>query len=144
MGAAVVLRISIPGTYNMQQHNQDGLLTVLGTRVNAHHEPGEQPVADVVAEVHVVEDGVGGGALSLLLAKDAVLNVRGLRDGVGAVGARSLDIADQGLIPEELADVWDRPASQGSVLKLGCVLVEDDVLQRVVEYTVSLMFRTVA
>lgn len=102
--------------------------TVLSTRADGHHDPVEQAVTDVVTEVDVVEDGVGRGPLRLLLDKDVVLGVGGLGEGVCAVGTRGLDVADQGLVPEELPYVRDRAAGQGAVVELGGILMEDDVL----------------
>lgn len=66
--------------------------------------------------------------MCLLLAKHVVVGIGGQGESVGVVGACGLDGADQGLVPEELPDVRDRAAGQGTVLELGRVLVEDDVL----------------
>jgi hypothetical protein len=41
-------------------------------RVNANSDPGEDAVLDAVAEVHVVEDGIGVGGL---VSKDTVVDV---------------------------------------------------------------------
>lgn len=68
--------------------------------------------------------------MCLLPDKHVVVGIGGQGESIGVIGARGLDGADQGLVPEELPDVWDRAAGQGTVLELGRVLVKDDMLRR--------------
>lgn len=60
-----------------------------------------------------------------------VLGVGGQGLGVGRVRARGLDLVDEALVPEELADVGDGASGQGAVGELGGALVDDDVLRDV-------------
>lgn len=101
--------------------------SVASSGVNADNHPSKEATGDIVTEVDVVEDGVGGAVGGLLFAENVVLGVGGLLDGVGAIRRNSLDLGYKGLVPEQLANVRHGSAGQGSVLELGGVLVDDNV-----------------
>lgn len=73
--------------------------------VDTDLDPGKQTVGDVVAEVHVLRDGVERGIG--LEDRPHVFIVGGEFHGVGVVRVRLLDLGAQVLGPEELADVAD-------------------------------------
>lgn len=93
-------------------------------RVDAHGDPGEDAVGDVIAEQDVAGHGVAGGGL---LGEDAVGGVGGQPLRVGRVGRGSLDGGDEVLVEEELADVRDGAAREGRVVVEGGVDVGQDV-----------------
>jgi hypothetical protein len=100
---------------------------VCGHRVNTHDDPLEDAVADAVAEVDVVEDGVRGCVGRLLLTEHVVLGVGGQGYRVGVVGAELLDGVGERLVPEELANMGHVAHGQGSVRQLGRVDVHNTV-----------------
>ena len=100
---------------------------IRGRTVNADDDPGEETLGDIVPEVDVVKDGVRGRVGSLLLAEDVVIDVEGHFGRIGGVRGGSLDLVDQVLVPEELADVRDVATGQRPVGKHRGVLVESHV-----------------
>jgi hypothetical protein len=99
---------------------------VAGSRVDANGDPGEDAVGDVVVvEEDVLEDGVV--VVLALEAKDAVGRVEGDLDVAGVVGVGGLDLGDEVLVVEELANVRDVAAGQGAVLEQAGADVGDDV-----------------
>jgi hypothetical protein len=86
-------------------------------RVNANSDPGEDAVLDAVAEVHVVEDGIGVGGL---VSKDTVVDVEQELLCVRGVWLKSLGLVDELLVEEELADMGDVATSEGLVLSVDC------------------------
>lgn len=93
-------------------------------RVDAHGDPGEETIGDVVAEQDVGGHRVARGSL---LLEDAVGDVLGQRLRVGRVGVGRLDGRDQVLVEEELAHVRDGAARDGRVVVEGGVNVGQDV-----------------
>lgn len=95
--------------------------------VDAKGQPGEEAVADVVTEQGVLHHGVDAISLSLL-AEDAVVGVGGELLGVGVVGGGQLDLGDEVLVEEGLADVAGVVvAAEGAVGVEGGVGVDHDV-----------------
>lgn len=74
----------------------------IGGGVHTHGDPGEDTVGDRVAEVDVLHDGVDGVSL---LGEDGVFGVGGQLLGVGAIGGSLLDLGDEILVEEDLADM---------------------------------------
>lgn len=97
-------------------------------RVDAHGDPGEDPIPDVlVVQEHVLHKGVDRVGL---LRQDAVVRVRREFLRVGAVGRQGLDLADQVLVEEELADVG---GSRGVEARDGVVAETDGFVRGVAE-----------
>lgn len=71
---------------------------------------------------------VRSGALCLLRTEHIVLLVRCQCIRAQAVGSQLVDIGDETLVKEELADVRNSAAGQGTVGKLGCILVDNHML----------------
>ena len=84
------------------------VLGVVGRGVDEDGDVHEEAVVERVAETHVVDKRVvvDGG----LADADAILRVEGKALCVGRVGLQGLDLGDEVLIEEELADVRRRPA----------------------------------
>jgi hypothetical protein len=97
---------------------------VLGIGVDADGGPGENTVRNVVAEVDVVQDGVAGGRL---LGHDAVGAVEGEGLRVGAVRRDLVDGVVERLVKEQLADLGNGAARDGTVSDLGGSNVRQDV-----------------
>lgn len=72
--------------------------------IDSESNPSKETVGDAVAEEGVLEKGVDSFG-SGLLPQNAVLAVEGKLLGIGVVGLSGLDIADQVLVEEGLADV---------------------------------------
>lgn len=99
---------------------------VRAAHVDAHGDPGQDTVGDVVAQEHVLDkgvDAVGGG----FLGQDRVVGVDGQILGVCVVGVGSLDFGDEGLVEEELTNVLDAAGCEGAVDVEGGVCVGDNV-----------------
>lgn len=97
-------------------------------RVQPQLRPQEQPVVQTPAQHDIVREGVvvrGGG-----VAGEPVAQVRGVGDGVGAVGRGGLDGVAQGLVEEQLAEVGDGAAGVGAVGEDARADVRDQVLVR--------------
>lgn len=92
--------------------------------VDGQHQPGEETILNVVAELDVAEDGVAGGGLD---QEDLVVGVLGDGLGVGVVGVEGLDGVTDALVPEGLADVGEGGVEDGAVLADGGVVVEEGV-----------------
>lgn len=73
-------------------------------RVDSEGQPGEEAVGHAVSEQGVLHDGVDSLSGNLF-AQDGVLGVGGELLGVGVVGGEKLDLGDQVLVEEGLANV---------------------------------------
>lgn len=98
---------------------------VAGSGIHSKADPGKDTIGDVVAEEDVFDDWVD--TAGSLFAEDGVVSVIGDILGVGAVGCNGLDLGDEVLVEEDLADVGDDTASDGVVAKDGGILVGEDV-----------------
>lgn len=104
-------------------------LTVFRTGIDANDNPAEQAVAEVVTNIDVLEHWVRRGALSLLLTEYPVLSVGRQSLCVAGVRRCCLNVVDEILVKEELANVGNGATRQGSIGKFCCVLMDDDVLR---------------
>lgn len=95
-------------------------LTIGGRGVDSDHDPGEKTVGQVIAKVDVVENGVRGGVFRLLRTKDVIIGVGGECDSILGVGASRLDLSDEVLVPEKLANVRDGAAAHWIGLSAMC------------------------
>lgn len=95
--------------------------------VDTEDDPGQEAVLDVVTELDVVEERVGGAVGLGLGSDDTVVGIGEVGLGVGVVGVEQLDGVADGLVPEGLADVRGGQVVDGAVLTNGCVLVQNGV-----------------
>lgn len=85
-----------------------------GRDIDTKSNPTKDTIFNGVTKKSVLEEGVRSGILSLNL-NHVVIDVLGDSNGAGVVGEGSLDLGDQVLVEEELADVGDVAASKGVV-----------------------------
>lgn len=96
-------------------------------RVDSEGQPGEETVGQAVSEHGVLHDGVDSFSGNLL-AHDGVVGVGGELLGVGVVGGEKLDLGDQVLVEEGLANVAGIVVhAQGLVGEQSGVGVDHDV-----------------
>lgn len=101
------------------------LVAMISCHVDAHRDPGQHTVRDVVRQLDVVDKRVvvGGG----LLEHPAVFGWGGVGDRVGGVGVGGFDFLDEGVVKVELANVLGYAADVGSVGDYGHVALGDYV-----------------
>lgn len=80
--------------------------------VDTESNPAQETVLNSVAEQNVLNEGVAGGSL---LGQDTVLGVGGEILGVPNIGGSGLNLGDQVLIEEDLANVRSRSVQEGTV-----------------------------
>lgn len=78
-----------------------GNVGVLGS-IDSNRDPGEDTLGHIVTDQNVLHERINGVGL---LGQDAVIGIGGQILSVGGVGRGLLDIGDQVLVEEELADM---------------------------------------
>lgn len=73
--------------------------------VDTKDDPGQEAVLDVITELDVVEERVGGAVSLGLGGNDTVVSIGEVGLGVGVVRVEQLHRVADGLVPEGLADV---------------------------------------
>jgi hypothetical protein len=101
---------------------------VVGGGVNGDLDPSEDTILNLVTEIGVVQDRVGGGGAIGLLLKDTIDIVMGLGNLIGVVGVGRLDLLNEVLVVEELSNVGCVAPGKGVVGQQGGVDVSDDVV----------------
>lgn len=97
---------------------RSGVNTSVLSAINANGDPSEDAIGEVVAEQNVLHERIDG--LSLL-GQNAIIGVGGEGLGVGGVGRKLIDLGDQVLVEEELANV----GGLGGVQAADSVVLED-------------------
>lgn len=101
---------------------------VVGGGVDGDLDPSEDTILNLVTEVGVAQDWVGGGRSISLLLEDTVDLVVGLGNLVGVVGVGGLDLLNEILVVEELSNVGGVATSKGVVGQESGVDVSNDVV----------------
>jgi len=102
------------------------LRLVVLARVDANGGPRQDAVLDRITQQRVVEERIGR-RVGRLVGQDTVLRVGQDALLVGVVWGRLLDLVDEALIEEELADVRDLAAREGVVREYLGAKVSNDV-----------------
>lgn len=101
------------------------LVAMISRHVNAHGNPRQHTIRDIVGQLDVIDKGVvvGGG----FLEHPAVFGRGGVGDGVGCVGVGGFDFLDEGVVKVELANVLGHTTNVGAVGDYGHVALGDEV-----------------
>lgn len=92
--------------------------------IDAKGNPAQKTIFDCIAEQNILHEGVGRGSL---LQEDTVLLVGRQRLCVGRIDAGGLNLGDQALVEEDLADVRSGEVEHRTVGGGGRVEVDQDV-----------------
>lgn len=92
--------------------------------VDTESNPTKQTVLDSVTQQDILDKGVRSGRL---LQEDAVLSIGSQRLRVDRVSLSGLDLGDEALVKEDLADVGGGEVEDGAVGVGGGVEVDEDV-----------------